>query len=102
MKKVFSILLFTQLSNLYAMEKPNFLQAYKNWAFARTIAQFTQNPYNPNGARLEACRFIPLKDLHAELDRQVKNHLFISYVALPAVGVLTLTTAALITYNKFN
>lgn len=103
MKKIFYILLFIQLSNLYAMEKSNFLRAYKNWAFARTIAHFTQPPpYNPNGTRLESCRFIPLKELHSELDRQVKNHLFINYIALPAVGVLTLTTAALITYNKFN
>jgi hypothetical protein len=102
MKKIFFILLLAHLSNLFAMEKPNLLQAYKNWASARTIAQFTQSLHNPKDTRSEACRLIPLKQLHAELDQHVKNHLFIQYIAVPAVGVLTLTTAALITYNKFN
>ena len=104
MKKIFFILLLTQLGNLYSMEeKPNFLQVYKNWAFGRTRAHFTQPPpYNHNGTPLEAHRFIPLKDLHAELERQIKNHIFINYVAVPAVGVFSVVAAGLIAYNKYN
>lgn len=103
MKRILCILLFTQLSSLNAMQKQNLLQTYKNWAFARTIAHFTQPPpYNPNGTPLEACKFIPLKDLHAELNRQIKNHLFINYVVLPTAGVVSIVATALVAYNALN
>lgn len=83
------------------MEKPNLLQAYKNWAAARTIAHFTQSqPYNPERRPLEACRFIPLKDLHAELDKKVRNHLLMRYVVTPVIGIGSLVAIGIVTYKN--
>lgn len=90
------MILLTQLAPLVAMEKKaGLLQAYKNWAAAKTIWYFTKaQPYNPHDAPpLEQCRFIPLSELHADLDRKVANHFLVNYVVVPIVGITAITVA---------
>ena len=104
MKRIFIVVLLLKLTMLGAMEqpgKPGLVQAYRNWAFARTIAHFTQpQPYNPNGIALEQCRFISLKDLHAELDRKMRNHLLMRYVVTPVVGITSLVAVSALAYRN--
>jgi hypothetical protein len=105
MKKVFIALLLS-IATLGAQEKPEksgLMQAYKNWASARTIAHFTQpQAHNSNGTHLEQCRSIPLKDLHAELNRQVRNRLFMDYVVVPTVFVGSLAVIGIMTYKNIH
>ena len=101
MKKIFIVVLLLQLKMLGGMEKSNLIKAYKSWAVARVVAHFTKPElYNHNGTPLKQCQFIPLKDLHAELDRKMKNHLLMRYVAVPVIGISSLAVFSVLTYKN--
>ena len=77
------------------------MQAYKNYGAGRRQLHFTRpESYNPYQRPLEQCRFIPIKDLHAELERKIRNHLLMQYVVVPAVGITALLAVGFGTYKN--
>lgn len=100
MKKIFIAVLLLQLK-IVSMEKPGLIRAYKNWMVARTVAHFAQPElYNHSGTPLNQCQFIPLKDLHAELDRKMRSHLLMRYVVVPVIGISSLAVFSVLTYKN--
>lgn len=86
---------------MLAMEKPGLIQAYKNWEVARAAAHFTQPKlYSPHEMSSCPSKYIPLKDLHSELDRKMRAHFLMQYVVTPVVGITSFVALGMLAYKN--